>query len=172
MARMHSKERKYTCDLCSKTFANEGKLTRHKQGHTKEKKYLCNTCGKSFSTSHNLEIHQTVHSGKKSLFCELCAKTFSHRALLLAHQKGHARRGEGAVENFFSCEVCGKVLTEPRLKKHMLKCGGAHHVSESKDADLAAVPVKTERVKEEGEIKVEVVDDGADPLQLCTLDSV
>ena len=65
-------EKPYSCDQCEKTFATNGKLTRH----TGEMPYSCDTCEKAFSEQIALYIHKRIHTGEKPYSCGTCKKTF------------------------------------------------------------------------------------------------
>ena len=57
--RTHTGEQSFQCDVCQKSFGNNGKLTRHKRIHTGEKPFQCDVCQKSFGDSGNLARHKS-----------------------------------------------------------------------------------------------------------------
>ncbi|CAL9704054.1 unnamed protein product [Knipowitschia caucasica] len=115
-------ERKYQCDVCTKTFRRRDNLRRHRRLHaketsaaddTEEKNFQCEICAMSFSRILHLQNHIMTHSGKKPFSCPTCNKTFTFKA----DMEGHIRTHTG--EKPFSCLHCDKSFAQQRnLKRH------------------------------------------------------
>ena len=82
----HTGEKRYECDVCEKSFADQYRLTRHKLSHTGEKPYECDICDNSYRHFHGLNIHKRTHTGEKPYECDVCKKCFSDRRSLTRHK--------------------------------------------------------------------------------------
>lgn len=58
--RSHLKEKNVCCTLCLKEFFTTAQVKEHMLTHTKERKYTCDNCGKSYIRKRNLIIHITA----------------------------------------------------------------------------------------------------------------
>jgi len=96
---IHSNEKLYKCDLCSKFFATKGQFSSHNQIHIGKKQFACNICSKQFLRlnhlkPHILEVHQKNSdlcdlSGIKPYKCVECGACFSESRSLRLHYKLH-----------------------------------------------------------------------------------
>ena len=51
-------ERPYSCQICSKAFADKSNLRAHVQTHSSNKPYRCKHCGKTFALKSYLYKHE------------------------------------------------------------------------------------------------------------------
>eukprot|EP01084_Bolivina_argentea_P095021 170844_1 len=105
----HTKDGKYKCIFCVKTFTTHQMLTRHERAHTKEKPFKCNKCNKCFTLKHTLKTHiNQIHTNNGKYKCEYCPKRFSYPANLVAHTRCHTK------EKSFKCDTCNKSFAKKR----------------------------------------------------------
>jgi len=72
-------KKNFACILpsCGWTFDTSYKLERHVKSHTKEKPYSCKLCSKSFPNKYNLNSHVKTHEQITCNISEECSETFS-----------------------------------------------------------------------------------------------
>lgn len=63
------------------------KATHIRSKHTKDRRFKCNKCEKSFSDSSNLSKHKRSHSNGRAYVCPQCGSGFNRRDGLCRHAK-------------------------------------------------------------------------------------
>ncbi|XP_066246590.1 zinc finger protein OZF-like [Euwallacea similis] len=77
LSRVHSGDKKHSCDICSKKFKLRYLLEHHKRTHTGVQPYTCSKCTKTFTRSDGLRMHLQTHIESKTTFqCQLCERLF------------------------------------------------------------------------------------------------
>ncbi|XP_073506330.1 PR domain zinc finger protein 4 [Phyllobates terribilis] len=110
-----SKERKWKCTVCPRSFSSSTKLNVHYMGHMGMKPHKCEFCSKAFSDPSNLRTHLRIHTGQKNHHCVLCGKSFTQKAHVASHMVTHTG------EKNFKCDFCDKMFMRRQdLKQHIL----------------------------------------------------
>ncbi|XP_065076290.1 zinc finger protein 91-like isoform X2 [Ochlerotatus camptorhynchus] len=90
-------ERRFKCNLCSKTFKNRANLWEHNRLHTGNLPFSCKDCGTTFSRVKSLMAHKQRYHSKDStedpplrLQCKFCPRVFPRKGDRTQHMKmGH-----------------------------------------------------------------------------------
>ena len=108
-----TKEKPFSCEVCSKEFSLKCGLQQHMRTHTQEKPFLCHWCGRAFSQIGNLKTHHHQHTEEAPFKCNTCGAGFRNRGNMQKHQRVHT--------NPFLCKECGKSFkTIDRLRGHQM----------------------------------------------------
>lgn len=107
--RLHRKEgdKKYSCNICSKSFTRIYSLRYHMAKHAEFRRFLCPKCGKSFHTASGLRQHLLSHMEVNPFKCGFCHKTYKSRQSL----KEHFRVAHSSNSKLFVCVTCSKRFT-------------------------------------------------------------
>jgi len=113
---VHSKM--FPCQFCPKYFNRKYKLQMHTQEHTGPKKYKCTQCNNTYNDSSNLTTHRKLKHdpNHEDIECVKCGETFTYQRNLRYHMNTH--------ENIkpFKCTICAESFTSPSfLSKHKKK---------------------------------------------------
>lgn len=71
---VHSDDRPFKCDVCSKTFRSRTAFKMHQDEHKGIKRFICKFCDRKFQCHANKLKHERRHIGIKRHKCELCDK--------------------------------------------------------------------------------------------------
>ena len=81
-------EKNRICPHCQRGFLSPSLLEIHIRSHTKEKPFSCQLCSIAFSRNCNLVRHvKTVHMGERAYKCPQCDRAFTSKRTLLGHIK-------------------------------------------------------------------------------------
>ena len=89
-----SQRRIFECKVCAKQLTSKEKLSHHMNVHTGNKPYGCNLCSKTFASSANIYRHRQTNF-PPTFECKYCHKKLSRPSHLRAHQYGNKLRGVG-----------------------------------------------------------------------------
>ncbi|XP_065086585.1 zinc finger protein 681-like isoform X3 [Ochlerotatus camptorhynchus] len=123
IARMHSGERKFMCDVCGKDFKSRSAVDSHKLIHKELKREdgaQCEICHTWISRKQHLRKHMMHQHQAKEVTCDICHKVYPNEKSLTTH------KGRVHVDDKFECEICGK-----RFKRNVnLKEHRASHIGQ------------------------------------------
>nr|ADH51740.1 putative Kruppel protein [Episyrphus balteatus] len=110
-----SRDKSFTCKICSRSFGYKHVLQNHERTHTGEKPFECPECHKRFTRDHHLKTHMRLHTGEKPYHCSHCDRQFVQVANLRRHLRVHTG------ERPYNCDICdGRFSDSNQLKSHML----------------------------------------------------
>lgn len=73
-AQPETRERRYRCFSCGKSFFQIGHLKKHQFSHTAEKPFSCSECGRSYTSAESFRAHQVCLPF--CLFLSFCTASF------------------------------------------------------------------------------------------------
>ncbi|XP_026158460.1 zinc finger protein 14-like [Mastacembelus armatus] len=88
--RTHTKEKPFTCPVCTVTFSQSYHLTRHLRNQHGAGQHVCSTCGKSLESFAELKNHKRTHMSQV-LSCPDCPKNFTNTDSFFCHLTSHSK---------------------------------------------------------------------------------
>jgi len=151
----HRSESLYCCKICNKTFRNINNLNTHrKRKHVKKKPHACDTCEKTFALPCDLRLHQRIHTGERPYCCAVCGQNFKSCSNLSRHKK----RIHVNINELMNCNFRHTKNMSVELKN--LKAEFVNDEWVLSNNYLTESYVKClEDIKDEKDIKVEVIED-------------
>ena len=147
--KVHTRQRSFKCQHCSRRFFHTGTLKNHEKVHERaeerhqqeqdtgikpthgrkvvdsdNKPYKCLECGKSYSYPCELKRHEPVHTRQRNFKCQHCSRRFFHTGTLKNHEKVHARAEEMHQQEHdkrYQCGECDKSFSNSENLKHHSK---------------------------------------------------
>lgn len=113
---VHSEDRPFTCETCSKSFKTSSNLNVHIKMHNNQRDHQCTDCPQAFFTSSHLKAHLKIHLNEMKYKCELegCGKSFIHLSSFKKHQNFH----QGIKGH--RCKVCNRDFSQScHLRAHL-----------------------------------------------------
>ncbi|KAK9885871.1 hypothetical protein WA026_013746 [Henosepilachna vigintioctopunctata] len=111
-------DKKFTCEVCQKTFACKYQLKVHSQTHITTKEFKCTLCERSFKTDKYLENHMNYNHIRSNFRhqCTYCDKSYRSEKELVQHVQ---TKHHGLV---YKCDICFKdFYSDMYLKKHVMQ---------------------------------------------------
>merc|ERR1719187_2671229 len=115
---IHTGEKQFLCDVCSKGFRTKKHLKQHKISHVAIRDVACDECGDMFKCNRDLSRHKKrIHTTVKKLHsCSDCGKTFVDPYKMKEHKRIHSG------ETPYNCGECGEAFrTWQILNRHKTK---------------------------------------------------
>ncbi|XP_051967271.1 zinc finger protein OZF-like isoform X1 [Xyrauchen texanus] len=63
---LQSQKGTFICQICSKSFCNNGRLRKHMVVHQSERPFCCNSCGRRFKSKTHLKEHERLHTERQA----------------------------------------------------------------------------------------------------------
>jgi len=119
----NSSKLRYKCSHCTMEFDKPSLCSRHERVHTGERPFKCDQCTRGFSQKNSLISHQkAIHGQEKPYICSLCPYASSQKGNLRAHVLRlhvHPNRDQS---NEYRCDDCSAVFKNvSSLTSHMSK---------------------------------------------------
>ncbi|XP_055307794.1 gastrula zinc finger protein XlCGF52.1-like [Sitodiplosis mosellana] len=84
---------RYECYLCKDSFGSlKTNMVNHMRVHSGDKPFECEECSKKFVQKHNLNKHMKIHAGPRPFRCSKCHERFSDQDERDSHEEECNRR--------------------------------------------------------------------------------
>ncbi|XP_017546131.1 zinc finger protein 883 [Pygocentrus nattereri] len=128
----HSRDRRYNCHFCGKSYSHSSSLARHLHLHTagdrsssppkarlgENQKFLqCNVCGVRCNGRRLLAIHKKCHKTKRLHTCNTCGKTFNHSSSLSRHRLIHKRGLDKKLKPLYPAPTPAPIVTVTQRRR-------------------------------------------------------
>ena len=110
-------EKKFSCQICHRSYSTKSNLNKHMKIHDESKAFKCDICLKLFVSKADLNAHYRTHTGERPFGCHICDKRFLQKSNLVRHQATHSEIRS------FKCSICpeGRFFkTKNQLTNHMV----------------------------------------------------
>ncbi|XP_048886033.1 zinc finger and SCAN domain-containing protein 12-like isoform X1 [Brienomyrus brachyistius] len=116
----HSDYKPYLCTECGKNYSSQESFRAHLLMHKGERPFKCQRCDKSYGLKRDLKEHEVLHTGERPFVCDICGKAFARRPSLRIHREAHRAKEANVKVAKSKCSVCGKELANSgSLRNHM-----------------------------------------------------
>lgn len=116
----HSGLKPYSCSECPKTYSSQENFKAHLLMHRGERPFKCQQCDKSYGVKRDLREHEVLHTGQRPFVCDVCGKAFARRPSLRIHRQAHRAKEQNQQPPKLCCPVCSKELANSgSLRNHM-----------------------------------------------------
>ena len=85
---VHMGEKRYSCDLCTKSFYKKCGLIEHRMIHF-EPTISCHFCERKFASKRSKNRHERIHTGDKRYSCHICNRGFIQSTPYWIHMEKH-----------------------------------------------------------------------------------
>lgn len=111
--RIHIGDKRFKCEICSRTFTQACNMRTHLKVHFKVKEHKCSYCGKVFSRAQHLYEHERIHTGERPYVCRFCGCSFKAYSTLYSHIGTH-------TGHKYECQACHRTFAKAcNLETHI-----------------------------------------------------